>query len=446
MVVGSTPQPYPSYKLSGVEWLGDVPGHWDLRRLGADIRHVVDLADARQDGDLYLALEHVESWTGNYGSADDDEHFESSVKRFQPGDILFGKLRPYLAKVASPNKAGVCVSEFMVLRPDEAICTGFMARLLRSKPVIDAIDSSTFGAKMPRAEWAFVKAMPIPLPPLSEQRAIVRYLDFVDERIRRFVDAKRRLVTLLEEERQAVINHAVTRGLDPDVPLRPSGVEWLGDIPEHWEVRRLKTVGQGINGLAYRAPDVVDAGSGTLVLRASNVNGSKIVFGDDVYVDCAVPEKLLTRSGDILICSNSGSRSLVGKNATINPESSGLTFGVFMTVFRSRHNHYLRHVFNSKLFEFHAGSFMSSTINQLTLSVLGSMQIPLPPFVEQQAIVKRIDAETSRIDADIARARRQIELVEEYRTRLIADVVTGQLDVLEVAALMPEPEAIASAA
>ena len=293
---------------------------------------------------------------------------------------------------------------------------------------------------MPRADWHFIGGMRIPLPPLPEQRAIVRYLDHVDRRIRRYVSAKRKLIALLEEEKQAVINRAVTRGLDPNVRLKPSGVEWLGDVPAHWEVPRLRNLGDALIGLTYDPQDLVDEEYGILVLRASNILEGQLVYGDNVFVRCAVPDKLITLEGDILICSRSGSRALIGKNARIKAESAGTTFGAFMTVFRSTHNDYLHQVFNSNFFEYQSAAFFTSTINQLTLGILYSMKVPLPPLEERQSILRYVEETTAPIDKAISRARRQIELLQEYRTGLIADVVTGKLDVREAAAQLPEED------
>ena len=173
--------PYPSYKPSGLGWLGEVPEHWGIARLKAHAANIVDLTRELGRDDIYLALEHVESWTGRYSVAGAEVDFESQVKQFRAGDVLFGKLRPYLAKVASPDRSGVCVGEFLVLRPSGAdLSPKYLEQLLRSHPVVDAIDASTFGAKMPRADWHFIGGMRIPLPPLPEQRAIVRYLDHAD--------------------------------------------------------------------------------------------------------------------------------------------------------------------------------------------------------------------------------------------------------------------------
>ena len=211
--------PYPSYASSSIPWPGCIPNHWKIARIKSQMDNVVDLTRRSSRGDIYVALEHVESWTGKIRDAGDDVNFESQVKRFQERDVLFGKLRPYLAKVTAPNRSGVCAGEFLVLRPlGHHLATKFLERFLRSKPIIDAVDASTFGAKMPRADWSFIGNMEMPVPP-------------PDEQIQHYIAGKERLIALLEEEqRQALVHQAVTRGLDPNVQIKPSGVEWLGDI------------------------------------------------------------------------------------------------------------------------------------------------------------------------------------------------------------------------
>ena len=148
-VTGSL-QPYPTYRPSGVPWLGDVPAHWQVDRLKGHVSNAVDQTPERGSGELYIALEHVEGWTALLRGPGEDVSFDSQVKRFSASDVLFGKLRPYLAKVTRPRADGVCVGEFLVLRSRGCDLTPFyLERLLRSKPIIDAADASTFGAKMP---------------------------------------------------------------------------------------------------------------------------------------------------------------------------------------------------------------------------------------------------------------------------------------------------------
>jgi type I restriction enzyme S subunit len=209
-----TGQPYPAYKPSGVEWLGDVPAHWEVRRLKAIVDHINEQTNTKNDEDIYLALEHVESWTGRILVPPEEAQFDSQVKRFRANDVLFGKLRPYLAKVVCARQSGVCVGEFLVLRAKPVLIPRYLEMVLRSAIAISFINSSTYGAKMPRADWAFVGAMRFPLPPLSEQNAIVEYLDDQTTRTDNAIAAARREIELLREYRERLIADVVTGKLD----------------------------------------------------------------------------------------------------------------------------------------------------------------------------------------------------------------------------------------
>ena len=203
--------------------------------------------------------------------------------------------------------------------------------------------------------------------------------------------------------------------LKPYPAYKPSGVDWLGDVPAHWEVHRLKALGKAIIGLTYSPQDVVDEAEGTLVLRASNIFEGRIVYRNNVFVRCPVPDRLVTQMGDILICSRSGSRALIGKSAKIDSMSSGVTFGAFMTVFRSVHNDYLYNVFNSELFEHQSGAFLTSTINQLTLGILNTFKVPWPPLPEQRAIARYLDHVDRLIQRYIDAKEKLIALLQEKR-------------------------------
>ena len=212
--------------------------------------------------------------------------------------------------------------------------------------------------------------------------------------------------------------------------MKPSGIEWLGDVPEHWELKRLKYLGEAITGLTYSPADIVDDDStGTLVFRSSNVQGGVITYDDNVYVSAIIPTELVTQVGDILICSRNGSRALIGKNATIDDKSAGATFGAFMTVFRSQHSAYLSCILNSPLFEFQAGAFMTSTINQLTIGVLNNFEVPFPPKKERADIAAFLAIESAKFNTLATEAQRAIDLLQERRTALISAAVTGQIDV-----------------
>ena len=420
-------KPYPHYKPSGVEWLGDVPAHWEVRRLKFSVENVADQTHKRRAHEIYLAMEHVESWTGKYSEAGPDVVFDSRVKRFKAGDVLFGKLRPYLAKVTRPNRTGVCVGEFLVLRP--RACTlspGYLEYLMRSKPVIDAINASTFGAKMPRADWQFIGGMVQPLPPLAEQAAIVRYLDHTDGRIRRYLRSRERLIELLKEYRQATIHEAVTQGLDPDVPLKPSGVEWLGDVPAHWEVRRLKFSVENVADQTHkrRAHEIYLA-----MEHVESWTGKYSEAGPDVVFDSRVKR---FKAGDVLF---GKLRPYLAK--VTRPNRTGVCVGEFL-VLRPRactlSPGYLEYLMRSKpVIDAINASTFGAKMPRADWQFIGGMVQPLPPLAEQTAIAAYLDKQTVAIDAARARAQREIDLLSEYRTRLIVDVVTGQVDVREAA-------------
>ena len=274
----------------------------------------------------------------------------------------------------------------------------------------------------------------VAFPPLPEQTAIVRYLDHVDDRIRRYISAKEKLIALLVEERQAVIHRAVTRGLDPNVPLKPSGVEWLGDAPAHWEVTALhhkysQSLGKMLDSKRIKGDHLLP------YLRNTDIQWDKINVDDLPTMDIPPSEydRYTVRPGDLLVCEGGE----VGRSALWSGELAICGFQKALHRLRPRREdvprlmyYVLRAASNRNVFS----DGHVSTIAHLTGDKLRAHRLPFPPLLEQTAIVEYLDKTTADIDADINRARRQIELLREYRTRLIADVVTGKLDVREAAA------------
>ena len=201
-------------KPSGVEWIGDIPEHWEVRRLKFLCHNLNAQTSEKQPGEIYIALEHVESWTGRISLPDDEVTFDSQVKRFQPGDVLFGKLRPYLAKVTKPQIAGVCVSEFLVLRAAGNLSADFLEQKLRSKRVIDLINSSTFGAKMPRADWTFIGNLKFAYPPAAEQLELLEHIKKKSAEIDQAIIRAQREIELMREYRTRLIADVVTGQVD----------------------------------------------------------------------------------------------------------------------------------------------------------------------------------------------------------------------------------------
>jgi type I restriction enzyme S subunit len=419
-------KPYPAYKDSGVPWLGEVPEHWEVERLKAAVAQINDQTSEKKPDEVYVALEHVESWTGRVRLPNNNITFDSQVKRFHRDDVLFGKLRPYLAKVTRLSVEGVCVGEFLVLRPrSSAILSPFLENILRSKPIIDVINSSTYGAKMPRADWGFIGNLLLCFPPNSEQSAIVRYLDHFDRRIRRYIRAKQKLIKLLEEQKQAIIHQAVTRGLDPNVKMKNSGVEWLGDVPEHWEVSRVKNEFKCLN---HQRIPLSGTERGNMTLRQFDYYGASGVIDkvDNYLFD-----------DELLLIAEDGA-NLVLRNLPLVIIARG-KFWV------NNHAHILKPVkgnleYLSNLMEtLNYKPWISGAAQpKLTQDRLMSIAIAVPPIEEQECIIESIRTETTPLLVTISQAHREISLLHEYRTRLIADVVTGKLDVREAAANLPE--------
>lgn len=202
-------------KPSGVEWLGEVPEHWELRRLKFIASNITNQASTKASGEIYLALEHVQSWTGVARSLEGDVEFASTVKQFVTDDVLFSKLRPYLAKVTRANRPGVCVSEFLVLRSHkEVILPAYLEQLLRCKRVIDLVNSSTAGAKMPRADWTFIGNVYLPVPRIDEQEAILSYIESGTKDLDAAIARAHDEIKLIREYRDRLIADAVTGQVD----------------------------------------------------------------------------------------------------------------------------------------------------------------------------------------------------------------------------------------
>ena len=433
----ATLKPYADYKPSGIEWLGDVPAHWDVGRLKSHTENVVTPTRIRQSNEIYIALEHVESWSGRVIEADSDIEFVSQVNRFQSGDVLFGKLRPYLAKVTRPDRDGVCVGEFLILRPrNGTLQSSYLEKSIRSKPFIDAVTASTYGAKMPRANWEFIGNMESPIPPLAEQTAIVRYIDRADDRILRAISAKERLIELLTEQRQAVIQRVVTRGLDPNVQLKDSGIDWLGDVPSHWEVRRLsESVSDCVNGVWGEEPN----GTEDLpCVRVADFDRRRLRVCNPIPTWRAITlnerRRRTLKCGDLLLeKSGGGDLQPVGVVILFDQDEPAVcsNFIAKITV-REGYNPNFLTFLHSTLYSIRLNtrSIKQTTgIQNIDSSAYLNEPIVFPPLSEQTSIARYLDKATADIDTAIDKTQRQTDLLREYRTRLIADVVTGQVDV-----------------
>ena len=351
----------------------------------------------------------------------------------QTEDLILAREAPVGNVAIIPKNMKVCLGQRTVLiRPDKnKTCSTFLVYLMLGDDAQARLLERSTGSTVHHLNMTDIRNLELPtLPPLPVQTRIADFLDRKTGQIDELIHIKERRIELLQEQRTALINQAVTKGLDPNVEMKPSGVEWIGEMPKHWTVTRLKYLGESIIGLSYKPEDVTDEENGTLVLRASNIQDGKPSFLDNVYVNAEIDEKLRLKEGDILICSRSGSRDLIGKNMTITKELEGITFGVFMTVFRTKFVRFISYFLNSQIFKNQSGLFLTSTINQLTINTLNNFLICFPTDEGEQAqIAAFLNRKTGQIDELISAEQRKIELLKEYRQSLISEVVTGKIDV-----------------
>lgn len=265
----------------------------------------------------------------------------------------------------------------------------------------------------------------IPITGIKEQKLIADFLDEKIDIIDKIIGDLNNQIEILNKYKKQIITETVTSGLNKNVKFKDSGIDWMGEIPEHWEIKRLKYLGSARNGLTYEPEDQCD--EGMLVLRSSNIQDGKLCLDDNVYVNMKVPKNIILKRNDLLICSRNGSRNLIGKNILIEDSIEGNTYGAFMCVFRSKYNKYIHYVLNSNIFDHYLNTFLTSTINQLTNSNLYSIKIAIPMDIEeQQEIVKYLDDRCQKIDEILNSKIKQKKQMEQYKKSVIYEYVTGK--------------------
>ena len=432
-------KPYFAYRPSGVEWLGDVPAHWAVRRIKTIFREVDERTGDVPGELLSLTRAHglipqVEA-TNRIASVED----LSSYKICRPGFMVMNRMQAWSGMFAVSTREGLISPDYCIFGLADSFEVTYFEYLFKTSLMVGqfAQKSKGIGSGFNRLYTDDFGSIPSFVPPPSEQAGIARYLDQVDRRIRRYIEAKEKLIGLLEEEKQAVVNQAVTRGLDPNVPLKPSGVEWLGDVPEHWEVRPLKRVLHRLIDCEHKTAPAVNASSYRVVRTSAVRGGSLVIAGTYCTSEEAFAEwtrRGAPEPGDVIF-----TREAPAGEACVVPSNLSLCLGqrtVLMKVDRSAYEpQFLVHMLYAgpPRDEIELAS-RGSTVPHFNVEDIGVLPVLTPPVSEQTAIVEYLDKAIADNDTAIARARRQIELVQEYRTRLIADVVTGKLDVREAAA------------
>ncbi|MBI5837114.1 MAG: restriction endonuclease subunit S [Candidatus Eisenbacteria bacterium] len=433
-------KPYPAYKDSGVEWLGEIPAHWEVKRL----KHLATLnpESLMEDTDPGREMVYVDiGGVNSLGRIVEQEQlaFSSAPSRarrlVRDGDVVVSTVRTYLRAIApirNPEPGMVVSTGFAVVRPVDDLTTDYAAYALRAPYFVERVVANSKGVSFPAINESEMATYELASPPIPEQRAIAAFLDRETARIDALVAKKERLIALLQEQRTALITRAVTNGLDPCVPTKDSGVEWLGEIPAHWEVKPLKREVRFLEGPGIMASDFTN--DGIPLLRIAGIGGRRASLSGCNYLSPDLVHRrwdhFCVRIGDLLI---SGSAS-TGFCSEVDVETQGAVPYTGIIIMRPRAGTMVRTFLRWFLL---SGAFLTQTelarcgsaIQHFGPSHLSRMHMMVPPHSEQVAIAVVLDRETARIDALVAKVRDAIDRLQELRAALISAAVTGRIDV-----------------
>jgi len=441
-------KPYPEMKGTSIPWLGELPVGWSVCRNGS-------LFNQRTEtGFADLPILEVSLKTGvrvrEFGGTSRKQIMEdrAKYKRASCGDLAYNMMRMWQGAIGVAPVDGLVSPAYVVARPLPGVLPSYFAYLFRTDAYMGEVDNYSRGIVKDRNRlyWERFKQIQTPCPPAAEQAAILRFLDHTDRKIRRYIRAKQMLIKLLEEQKQAIIHRAVTCGLDPNVRLKPSGVEWLGEIPEHWEFRQVRRVTSFVTSGSRGWADYY-SDSGLVFIQSGNLGRNMAL--NFHYIQHVQPpsgaegERTRVLKDDLLICITG---ALTGNVVHVDEEPPGPSFvNQHVAIVRVR-----RTEVEPRLLAFTLRSGIGQsqlktseyggTKQGLGLGNLKDVYFPLPPRQDQLKITAYLDSKLKGFNTATTRLLDEITLLLEYRTRLIADVVTGKLDVREAAAQLPDED------
>ena len=410
-------------------WVGEPPADWQTDWLKWSVRLSTERPSDEEAETLpYIANEDLSSWTGKL-LRDDPEPADGDSRRFRPDEVLFNKLRPYLAKVFHAPFDGVSSGELLCLRPSERVLPRYLFHVVSSKAFVDAVNAETFGSKMPRADWGIVGHQPLPLPSTETQRRIAAFLDEKTAQIDGLIEKKRALLERLAEKRQAIITQAVTKGLNPAAPMRDSGIDWLGQIPAHWNVWPLKRV---IATSTYGVSASLEPTGQVAILRMGNLQSGELDFSDLRYLD-EIDADLLLKKRDIVF-NRTNSLDLVGKAAIYRGNYEGqLSLASYLVLFRFDERYdpeFANYVMSADVLMALGRTLALPSIGQANLNPnrYAAIEFPVPPMEEQIEIAAYIASQLALLSEVDSQITASVARLAEYRSALITSAVIGQIE------------------
>jgi len=434
-------RPYPEYKDSGTVWVGTIPSHWDC------LPHRAVFREIKEQGRVDEPLLSVTISKGIIPQSDllagsskkDSSNLDKSkYKLVTPGDIAYNKMRAWQGAIGSSHHRGIVSPAYIVVRPRASQNPDYFHFLFRTPRFATEAERWSYG--ITSDQWSLrpehFKMIYCCVPPRDEQDAIVAFLRAFDGRVRRFIQNRRRLIAVLNEQKQAIINRAVTRGLDPNVRLKPSGIEWLGDIPEHWKLKRFKFVARIGSGqvdpkadpypdYVLIAPEHIKKGAGE-ILREETANAQGAISG-----------KYLVKSGEVVY---SKIRPALQK-AVIAPCDCLCSADMYpLSPKRGEMvaDYLLLLLLSLPFTRYVVDCSMRVAMPKVNRDALGNAWLWYPEIEVQNRILRWLSDKVEPILTAVKRAEHEIDLIREYRTRRIADVVTGKVDVRHLAPAVDE--------
>ena len=442
--MSTTLTPYPEYKNTSLAWLNQVPSHWDLIRMKHLFTERVD--KGHPDEPLLSA-------TQSKGVVRQDKYenrtmvatknFES-LKLVKRGDFVIS-LRSFEGGIEKAHDRGIISSAYTVLKPGKKASRGFFKHFFKSKPFIDALSLYVTGIRDGQnINYSKLSRSNLPIPPLPEQHRIARFLDIYTARTDRLIRAKERLIELLEEQKQAIIQQAVTRGLDPDVEMKDPGVDWLGEVPMHWQLNKLKHVSD-VNPKKSMSRFGKSSDEIATFLPMENVS-------EDGQVDTSIQKPISKlwddytyfESGDVIVAKITPCFEN-GKGAHLSNLGSPIGFGstefhVLRPNDETSNGNFLHYLLFSHVFREAGEAFMTGAAGQKRVSsrFVREFEFALPPLEEQEKIAQFLNRHVKEIETAIAREEELIGEIRAFCTSLISRVTTGKLDVREAEAAQVE--------
>ena len=434
-------KPYPEYKESGVPWLGRIPAHWSLER-AKWLFHKMDRPSRAEDHVVTCFRDGVVTLRKNRRLRGFTESLkEIGYQGIRRGDLVIHAMDAFAGAVGVSDSDGKGTPVYSVCQPEPDASPHYYAQVVREMARSQWILALSKGIRERSTDFRFETfgRQVVPTPPEDEQYAIARFFTAVDAQCRRLTRTKRKVIALLNEQKQAIIHRAVTRGLDPNVRLKPSGIPWLGDVPVHWELRRLGQIASVFNGTTPSRAQPGFWENGTVPWLASGtVNEYVVTEASEFVTERALNECALSvvPSGAVILGlvgqgRTRGMSARLAIDACINQNLAAIVPKAHL---RGDYLHYFLTAHYPTLREYGRGGNQEA----LNCAIVARLRVPIPPSADQERLCNYLAARLADELRSEDSLKREINLAQEYRTRLIADVVTGQLDVREAARNFPE--------